>query len=407
MSLLAVTLVTLAGIAGTVLVGAAGGMHAPDLTHLLVAVVIAAGVTAALLVPCMRLIARVSLRRRFVAAAVCASAIAIANLAVLTALMAVEPHDAALVLALLVYASGMAAAAAMVLARRPDAAIGRLVDAAKRLGDGDLNARVGVLRAGEELDALAATFDDMAARLQVSAVRERTLEARRRDLITMVSHDLRTPLASLRVMVEAIDDGVVDDRDTVERYVAEMRRATVQLTSMVDDLFELSQLDAGAIAAETARVPFMSVASSAIAAVAVQAERKGLHLDADVVSASEAVTSPRVERVLQNLLVNAVRHTPADGTVRLSADLSADRLSIAVEDTGPGIDEADLRSVFEPFFRGDPARSGQGAGLGLALAKRIVEALGGSIQAANREPSGARFEVVVPIPTAVPAGAAV
>jgi signal transduction histidine kinase len=399
----AIAIVVLAGIAGTAAVGAAGGMHPPDLLHLLVAVAIAAAVTVAMLFGCMRLLTHISLRRRLVAVAVCASVAALVNLGVLTASMAVDTHDAALVLALLVYASGMAAAAAIALARRPGEAIGRLVETSRRLGDGDLDARVGPLGAGAELDGLAATFDDMAGRLQASAERERTLESRRRDLITMVSHDLRTPLASLRATVEAVDDGVVNDPATLSRYVAEMRRATVQLSSMVDDLFELTQLDAGAIAAETARVPFAAIADAAVAAVAVQAERKGLRLATDIARAGETTTSPRVERVLQNLLVNAVRHTPDDGTVRLEAAVAADELAIAVEDSGPGIDATDLPNVFDPFFRGDRARSGGGAGLGLTLAKRIVEALGGSIEARNADGGGASF--LVRMPATVPMGA--
>jgi signal transduction histidine kinase len=198
-------------------------------------------------------------------------------------------------------------------------------------------------------------------------------------------------------MVEAIDDGVVDDVETVRRYTREMRRSTEQLVNMVDDLFELTQLDAGAIEAETVRAKLDDVARSALATVEMQAAEKRLALVTDLGAAAATEVSPRLTRVLQNLLVNAVRHTPADGTVRLTADRRGEHLHLAVEDTGDGIAAADLDRVFEPFFRADPARSGPGAGLGLALAKRIVEALGGAIAVESVPGTGARFAVEVPV----------
>jgi signal transduction histidine kinase len=310
--------------------------------------------------------------------------------------MAVDEHDASLVLALLVYAAAVAAATALVVARRSNEAIGRLQEAATRLGEGDADARVGALDAGPELDALARTLDDMAARLQTAAARERELEATRRDLTVALSHDLRTPLASLRAMVEAIDEGIVTDPPSLRRYAAEMRRSTDQLTRMVDDLFELAQLEAGAIELEASRAALGDVVANAIAAVEPAAAAKGLVLDADLGAAAAAPCSPRLERVLQNLLSNAVRHTPADGTVRVRAALDGGRLAVEVADTGEGIAAEDLSRVFEPFFRADPARSGPGSGLGLALAKRIVEALGGSITAESAPASGSRFAVVLP-----------
>jgi signal transduction histidine kinase len=283
-----------------------------------------------------------------------------------------------------------------VIAQRSGEALSRLEEAATKLGKGDPEARVGALRAGPELDALARTFDDMAARLQAAAERERGLESTRRDLTIALSHDLRTPLAALRAMVEAIDDGVVTDEPTLRRYVTEMRRSADQLTRMVDDLFELAQLEAGAIQIESERTALGRVVEDAMAAVAPAATAKGLALDADLGRAAAAPCSPRLERVLQNLLSNAVRHTPADGSVRVHAAMSDGRLEVAVEDSGEGIPPEDLARVFDPFFRADPARSGPGSGLGLALAKRIVETLGGTISAQSGLASGSRFAVTVP-----------
>ena len=242
----------------------------------------------------------------------------------------------------------------------------------------------------------ARTLDDRAARLQVAQERGRRAEATRRDLITAVSHDLRTPLAGLRAMVEAIDDGVVDDPASMRRYAGEMRRAVVQLVAMVDDLFELAQLDAGAIEAETSHARLEDVVRSAVSAVELQAEEKGLALVTNFVGAEDLTCSPRLARVLQNLLVNAVRHTPADGTIRVDVRRLPQGVEVAVADTGEGIAPEDLERIFDPFYRGDPARSGAGAGLGLALAKRIVETLGGSIRAESEPARGARVAVILP-----------
>jgi signal transduction histidine kinase len=274
--------------------------------------------------------------------------------------------------------------------------VDRITEDARRLGEGELEARVGDLGAGPELDMLARTLDEMAERLREALERERRAEATRRDLVTAVSHDLRTPLASLRAMVEAIDDRVVEDAESLHRYAREMRSSVDQLVAMVEDLFELVQLDAAAILTETRRARLEEVVLSAVAAVEPQAEEKGLSLVAELNGAEDAPCSPRLTRVLQNLLANAVRHTPAEGTVRIEARRSPERIELAVADTGEGITAEDLDRLFEPFFRADPARQGAGAGLGLALAKRIVEALGGEISAQSEPSRGARFAVTLP-----------
>lgn len=388
--------VAAAGTLGTLVAAVAVGMGG-DVAHLLWLLAPAALVTVVVALVVGPLLSRASLRQRFVAVALVAAVAALANLAVLTRDMFLSDRDGTLVMVLLVYSLGAGLAAALVLARGAIAAVTRLDRTAAALGRGDLDARVGPLDAGPELDMLARTLDDMSSRLQASSDRERAVEATRRDLVTAVSHDLRTPLSSLRAMVEAIDDGVVDDVPTVRRYTGEMRRSVNQLVSMVDDLFELVQLDAGAIEAETRRARLDDVVRAAMATVELLAEEKGLSLMAELHGAEDAACSPRLVRVLQNLLANAVRHTPADGVITIAAHQLDGRLALAVQDTGEGIPPADLPHVFEPFFRGDPARSGGGAGLGLALAKRIVEALGGDISAQSTPASGSRFELSLPV----------
>jgi signal transduction histidine kinase len=395
--------VTVAGALGAVLVAAVVGMNAGAVEQLLglLGPAVVATLAGAALVE--RQLGSASLRLRFGAVAALASCFALSNLVVLSWAMFVNPHDAALLGALLVYSVAVGMAVALLLGKSTAAAVERLEHAAHRLGRGDLTARTDddepamVDSGGPELWMLARTLDEMAERLQQAQARERDAEAVRRDLISAVSHDLRTPLASLRAMVEAVADEVIDDPASLRRYSFEMGRSVGQLSKLVDDLFELAQLEAGVITTETRRSRLGEIVETALATVAVPAAEKGLRLVAEVDTTADLTCSPRLERVLLNLLHNAVQHTPANGTVRLAATLRDDWIELAVEDTGSGIRREDLDRVFDPFFRADPARHGPGAGLGLALARRIVEAMGGRISAESVAAGGARFAVSLPL----------
>jgi signal transduction histidine kinase len=391
----------LLGAAGALLIAAALGMKASELAHLagLLAPAVVVTVVAATLAS--SLLRRTSLRQRYLAIAAVGTLVALGNLFALTQAMLVSTRTATVLAVVLTYASAAGLAAAFVSARSSASALDRVTGTAELLGDGDLSARVGSLEAGPELDRLAATIDQMADRLQALRDREQRVENVRRDLITAVSHDLRTPLANLRAMVEAIDDRVVADPPTMRRYAAHMRGAVGQLSSLVNDLFELVQVDAGAIEAEVERARLDHIVASAIATVEMEASHKGVRLATDVRGSETAMCSPHVIRVLQNLLVNAVRHTPADGTIRIEGRRQPEALRLVVEDSGEGIHEHDLPHVFEPFYRADAARAGDGAGLGLALAERIVHALGGAIEVSSGPNRGARFDVTLPLsPTA-------
>lgn len=385
------------GALGALLVAAVVGMGASELTHLAALFVPAAIVTLAAAELSSTLLRRTSLSQRFLAIAAVGTLVSLGNLYALSSAMFVSTHDATALAVVLTYALASGVAAAFGAARASAAALDRVAGAARRLAGGDPAARVGPLDAGPELDRLGEALDRMADRIQEVRVRERRVEETRRDLITSVSHDLRTPLANLQAMVEAVDDGVVADPRSLRRYAGEMRRAVGQLSSLVDDLFELVQVDAGAIEAETERARLADVVATALATVEAEAGRKGVRLHARTPEADDAACSPRVARVLQNLLVNAVRHTPADGTVVVEGRRRAGALELVVEDTGEGIAERDLPFVFDPFYRADTARSGHGSGLGLALADRIVRALGGSIRVASDRGRGTRFDVTLPL----------
>ena len=225
--------------------------------------------------------------------------------------------------------------------------------------------------------------------------RERRLETQRHDLITAVSHDLRTPLASLRAMAEAIDEGVVEDPPTLRRYGMQIRRSTESLGTLVDDLFELVQLEPQAIAAEARRATVEEVVDAALTACGADAQRKGLRLEMKLDGAATVACSPRLGRVMQNLVQNAIRHTPADGTVRVEAERHRGTLRLTVSDNGEGIPADALTRVFDPFWRGDASRTSEGSGLGLAITKRIVEALGGEIEVTSEPGRGSHFAVML------------
>jgi signal transduction histidine kinase len=230
-----------------------------------------------------------------------------------------------------------------------------------------------------------------------SRSRERAAEANRRDLVAWVSHDLRTPLAGMRAMAEALEDRVVVDPETVAEYHRRMRVETDRMAGLVDDLFELSRINAGALRLAPARVPLADVVSDAVASAAPVAAARGIKLVAEeagwpVVQASE----PELARILANLLGNAIRYTPEDGTVTVTGGRDGDEGWFAVTDTCGGIPADDLARVFDVAFRGEAARTpGSGSGLGLAIVHGLVEAQGGTAAVGNTD-GGCRFVVRLP-----------
>jgi signal transduction histidine kinase len=237
--------------------------------------------------------------------------------------------------------------------------------------------------------------------------KQEMVEASRRELVAWVSHDLRTPLAGLRAMAEALEDGVVDEPRQVAAYHASIRRETERLAAMVDDLFELSRIQAGALRLHLDAVSLGDLVSDAVAATSPAAAAKRVRIVADRAGSWPTVRASDAElsRVVRNLLTNAIRHTPSDATVVLAAGADGDGAWLAVQDSCGGIPEADLPRVFEVAFRGEAARSPRptsgtsgaagpdgGAGLGLAIARGLVEAHAGEIAVENAGP-GCRFVV--------------
>jgi signal transduction histidine kinase len=226
----------------------------------------------------------------------------------------------------------------------------------------------------------AALATALAVRLAMEERSRRQIEEARRQLVAAASHDLRTPLASLRLLVESIDDGVVTG-ETRDRYLGEIRTHVAVLSDLVDDLFELSRIEAGDISWAMRQVELGDLIGDTVAAMRAPAAERGVKIAAElppghVVAQANA---EKVQRVLFNLIQNAIRHTPADGSVTVRARSEGGGVEVEVSDEGEGIPAADGERVFEAFYRGDAARGSEGAGLGLAISRAIVEAHGGKI----------------------------
>jgi len=244
----------------------------------------------------------------------------------------------------------------------------------------------------------------MSERLEASDRMRREMETARRHLFAAISHDLRTPLASIRAMVEAIDDGVVTDTETTQRYVRNVLGEVHRLSGLIDDLFELSRLDAGALTLHLEPGSLHDLVSDTLEAIQAQAAEKRLRLRGAVAEDLPPVLmdTARIQRVLSNLIHNAIRHTPPDGTILLEAAEEQATVRVDVVDSGEGVAPEDLPHIFERFYRGEKSRvRGQGGtGLGLAIARGLVEAHGGRIWAQSVPGQGARFSFVLPKATA-------
>jgi len=318
--------------------------------------------------------------------------------------MLISSSDLPKLVLLLLVAGVISLALGMGLAATIVRRVGALNDGARAVAEGNLAARV-VVAGSDEIALLADEFNQMAGQLAAAAAERGRQEAARRELVAAVSHDLRTPLASIRALTDALTDGLVDDPATVARYLATMRGQIDHLNALIDDLFELAQLDAGAVRLELVPVSPADLVSDALNSLRPQAEAHGVALSgsADAHTRPALVAAQKIERVLYNLVANAIRHTPTGGSVTISvvphaSNAAPELLRFEVADSGEGIAPEDLPRVFERFYRGEKSRSRAtgGAGLGLAIARSIVEAHGGSIWIASERGAGTTVSFTVP-----------
>jgi signal transduction histidine kinase len=261
--------------------------------------------------------------------------------------------------------------------------------ASSRFAGGDLTTRAPET-GPRELAEVSASFNEMAANI------EQLFDARR-QLVAWASHDLRTPLASLRAMIEALED----DLASMDEYLPAIREQLETLTLLVDDLFELARIDAGVLALDVQETSLADLVFSCLRGLDAEARARHVRLEArlDPGDPRVRIEPAKIERVLLNLLTNAVRHTPSDGAVSVVVEPNSDHVVVSVEDTGPGLGAAAPERMFERFWRADDSRtrSSGGAGLGLAIAQGLVQAHGGTIWAENRPVGGARVAFTLPL----------
>jgi signal transduction histidine kinase len=398
--------IAVTGLVAAAVIAAGGGIRAHDAIRLVaiscLGAVLAALVAWGLLIP---------LRRRRVAVqavvAVLAPVLAVAiGVAWAASDMFIMSHDLWALFVVLTAAGTVALITAVLLGRRVAAASRSVGDMARRLGEagpGTVLREVPAAEAApEELTVLAAELEQTSSRLAEARAQAAALEASRRELVAWVSHDLRTPLAGLRAMAEALEDGIVIDDATVARYHRTMRQEADRLAGLVNDLFELSRIEAHSLSLDFERVGLDDLVSDAIAGVSMAAAAKRIDLRGEVRQPVPVVelSTPEMARVVRNLLDNAIRHTPAGGTVVVNAGLDEEGrgAQVWVQDSCGGIPDRELARVFDMAYRGDTARTpGDGrAGLGLAVARGLVDAHHGHITVHN-EGHGCRFTVTVPL----------
>jgi len=375
------------------------GIQVSDLEYIALWTLVAAAVISVIGIVLLRLLAARS-TSLMITVVVAASLLAsMAGAAVIAYRMMGTPSDRDVMLTLIPVGGLAGVAVALVVARRLVSSSRALSAAVQGVGDnGVYVAPSRTLPA--ELSELSAELTATHERLAQARSRERALEASRRELVAWVSHDLRTPLAGLRAMAEALEDQVVVDPREVSRYHSQIRREVDRLTLMIDDLFELSRIHAGALRLSKGMVGLEDLVAEVVASAEPVARTKGVRLSGAAVRGMPVfVDSAEMGRALRNLVTNAIRHTPPEGGVDVLAEVQHGLACVTVSDACGGIPPDDLPRVFDVAFRGEAARTPgpqEGAGLGLSIARGIVEAHSGQIAVRNAGP-GCQFLIRLPL----------
>jgi signal transduction histidine kinase len=308
---------------------------------------------------------------------------------ILGGLVMFHMHDDVKILAVAAASASTALAAALLLGAGVARRIRGLEAAAEKLSGGELKARAPI-DGPRELAHVGESFNTMAGNIEA-------LFDARRQLVAWASHDLRTPVASIQAMLEAIEDGLA----SIDEYMPALRQQTLTLATLIDDLFELARIDAGALTLELREAQLPALVSHCVSGLEAEARARQVHLESQLDEALPDVrcAPEHLQRILLNLVTNALRHTPTDGSVFVRARQYTGELEVSVEDTGVGLSKEAQQRMFERFWREDTSRTraSGGAGLGLAIARGFVEAQGGRIWAENRPDGGARFAFTLPL----------
>jgi signal transduction histidine kinase len=352
------------------------------------AVIVALGTLAAGLVAAFALRLLPTVRLQLVALALLAVGLPLAAVT-LGGLVMFEMDGDTKLLGVAAASASTALIAALVVGDAIASRVRSLEDAAARLAAGELTARA-PSDGPREVARVGASFNEMAGNI------ERLFDARR-QLVAWSSHDLRAPVAAIRAMLEAIEDGLAEPAD----YLGALSDQVAMLGTLIEDLFELAQIDAGALTLELREITLDDLLASWVHGLEAEARSKHVRLELMVAGQLPKVrcAPEQVQRVVLNLLTNALRHTPADGSVVVSARAAENDLEVLVADTGEGLtDDAQMR-MFDRFWRADPARPRDGgrAGLGLAIAQGLIEAQGGRIWSEQRSAGGALVGFSLPL----------
>jgi signal transduction histidine kinase len=345
-----------------------------------------------------------TLRAKVAVSGLIGALVGLFNVLIVSKLMFVSTgHDLRLLIALIIVSATISLGFSMWVASTVTRRIELVASGVRTLALGQYQRRVNAV-GQDEVARLATDVNVLADRLEAAEAQRAALEQERRDFTIAISHDLRTPLASIRAMAEALDDGVVTSVDEVHRYHSTIRREVERLGRMIDDLFQLSQMDTGSLPVNRQTVAIEEVAAEVVDAMQAQAAARGialsLHVDEDVPMVP--LDGALLERAIRNLVSNALEYTPEDGKVTVSVLRDGTGLALRVQDTGQGIRPEDLPRVWDRFFRAERSRtrmstSSDGAGLGLAIVRGIAEAHGGSVSAQSAPQQGAAFTIRLPV----------
>lgn len=330
-------------------------------------------------------------------------AIVMVNTWLLARLMFIDSHYLSIMSIVLIFATLSAISFGFFISKTRIDRLSKLSRASEQVGEGMLETRIDVV-GNDEIAQLTNRFNEMAHALESVDEQKRLLEKTRRDLIAWVSHDLRTPLTSMRVMLEALSDGVIADDETRQRYLNSSLAEIEHLSHLINDLFEMAQLDVGHLQLDYQPASIHDLVSDTIGAMNEKARKKNIRLEGHVDSTIGLVrmAPDKIQRVLYNLVTNAITYTPSGETVRITATETNDAIQINVFNSGVFIESEALPTLFERFYRGEKSRAQmegaeRGTGLGLAIARGFIEAHGGHIWASSEKDRGTTFSFTIPI----------
>ncbi|MEE8599487.1 sensor histidine kinase [Euzebya tangerina] len=398
------------GLVGVVVLAVFLGLPREDLITLITIAGSAALVTGLLGAAALRLLRGRSFTAQVVVVALTSTSAVTAGALAGSSAMFFTTHDLQVLAVVVAVGAVVSIIAALLLGERVGAASRSLGEVARRLGDldGDRQPTADVAmpenliaefkRVGEQLETTRQELEE-------SRARERATDRARRELVSWVSHDLRTPLAGIRAITELLEDGMAEDPEELQGYYATMRRESDKLADLVNDLFEVSKIEAGALTIERTEINLADLVADTLAAAIPVAEKRGITVTGTVEDKNASVEGGLREltRVLRNLVANAVRESEEGGNVTVEAGIAEARggphAYLAVEDTCGGIPPEVMARVFDASYRAESARTPRndgGAGLGLAIARGFVEAHDGSITVGNVD-GGCRFYVAIPL----------